>query len=87
MIKSYLHNSQDAVHGGLSGLSTDWVQVAIKPRKVKGYEAGHRQPQQQHVAGFPNLWKVRGNDVQQSYQAIPQAIVLHILILNALNRR
>lgn len=53
--ESYLCNSQDAIHSGLSGSATFWLQITIQTRKVEGYKAGHGQPQQQHVACFPSL--------------------------------
>lgn len=50
-----LCDSKNAIHDKLLLLSTSGLQVAIQPGKVKGYEAGHGQPQQQHVTSFPCL--------------------------------
>ena len=46
---------EDTVHGGHSLLPRLIVEVAVKAWKIKRDQAGHGEPQEEHVAGLPGL--------------------------------
>lgn len=52
---SYPCNFQDSIHDGLFLLSPRRGNIAVQSDHVKGDHTHHRDPQNQHVAGFPGL--------------------------------
>ena len=55
---------EDTVHGGRSLLPGLREEVSVKAGKIKRDQAGHREPEKQHVAGLPGLW---GQDKATGY--------------------
>lgn len=47
---------EDTVHGGRSLLPGLREEVSVEAGKIERDQAGHREPEKQHVAGLPGLW-------------------------------
>lgn len=56
---THLRYLEDTVHGGHSLLPRLREEVSVEAGKIKRDQAGHREPEKQHVAGLPGL---RGRD-------------------------
>lgn len=52
---THLRYLEDTVHGGHSLLPRLREEVSVEAGKIKRDQAGHREPEKQHVAGLPGL--------------------------------